>query len=284
MKWIEVTVRVAPKRLDLASDLLRQAAPQGIVELDETRMSVRRVRAYLPAGTFGRSAVRGLRRRLTLLGATLTARVVSDTLWVRAAKAGGRRVRVGRVVVQPTWMRRPRWARVAVVRLAPGLAFGSGEHESTQLCLRALTRYAARGATVIDLGTGSGILAIAAARLGAGRVLAIDCDPIAVTVARANTRANRVDKVVSVQRRHGLAGVRLRADLLVANLTADTLPPILARARRCLAPGGRLVVSGFTAPRLREVRRALVAAGFAVTRVDRLRAWRAVHAAVVRSR
>jgi ribosomal protein L11 methyltransferase len=218
------------------------------------------------------------------VGAILTTRVISDTLWARAVRGSARRVRVGRIIVQPTWMRRPRGARLAVVRLNPGLAFGSGEHESTQLCLRALTRYVARGATVIDVGTGSGILAIAAARLGAERVLAIDNDPVAVSVARVNIRANGVRTVVAVRRGNGLVGVRPRADLLVANLTADTLPPVLHGAGRCLASGGRLVVSGFTAPRVRGVRHALAAAGFAVTGVDRLRAWRAVHAAVAHPR
>jgi ribosomal protein L11 methyltransferase len=284
VKWTEVTVRVAPARLDLAGDVLRQAAPQGLVELADTRTSERRLRAYLPTGTPGRSAVLSRRRRLAPVGAILTTRVISDTLWARAVRGSARRVRVGRIIVQPTWMRRPRGARLAVVRLNPGLAFGSGEHESTQLCLRALTRYVARGATVIDVGTGSGILAIAAARLGAERVLAIDNDPVAVSVARVNIRANGVRTVVAVRRGNGLVGVRPRADLLVANLTADTLPPVLHGAGRCLASGGRLVVSGFTAPRLPEVRRTLAAAGFAVTGVNRLRAWRAVHAAVARPR
>lgn len=282
MKWIEVTVRVPRARLDLAGDVLRQAAPQGIVELADTRTSAGRLRAYLPAGTPGRSAVLSLRRQLTPLEAALTTRVVGDSLWARAVRGSGRRIRVGRVVVQPTWMRRPRGARLAVVRLDAGLAFGSGEHESTQLCLRAVARYVRRGSTVIDFGTGSGILAIAAARLGAARVLAIDHDPVAVAVARANVRANRVAGIVTVRRGHGPAGVRLRADLLVANLTADALPPLLRFLRRCLAMGGRLVVSGFTAPRLGTVRRALRAAGYRVAGTDRLGVWRAVVASAGR--
>jgi len=280
VKWIEVTVRVAPSRLDLTGDLLLQAAPTGLVEVSEPVTSGRSLRVYLPASRPGRSAVVGLRRRLASLGARIATRVLSDASWTRAWKASGRRTRIGRIVVQPTWMRRPAGTRPAVVRLNPGLAFGSGEHESTQLCLRAIARYVQPGAVVLDLGTGSGILAVAAARLGATRVLAIDNDPVAVAVARANVRANRVGRSVTVRRGEGLSHVRLRADLLVANLTADTLAPVIRASSRCLAAAGRLVVSGFTTPRLRDVRRYLEAAGYVVVRVDRQRAWRAVHAVI----
>jgi len=278
--WIEITVRVAPGRLDLTGDLLLQAAPQGIAEVADVDTSRCSLRLYLPAGPAGRSALTTLRRRLAGVGADFATRLRSDASWTRAWKASGRRIRVGRLIVQPTWMRRPAGGRTRVVRLNPGLAFGSGEHESTQLCLRAIARHVQPGATVVDLGTGSGILAIAAAKLGATHVLAIDNDPVAVAVARANVRTNRVGRAVRVRRDEGLSAVRLRADVLVANLTADTLAPVIPEARRCLAAAGRFVVSGFTTPRLPDVRRLLEAAGYAVAAVDRQRAWRAVHAVI----
>jgi ribosomal protein L11 methyltransferase len=136
--------------------------------------------------------------------------------------------------------------------------------------------------TVIDVGTGSGILAIAAARLGAARVLAIDSDPVAVAVASQNVRANHVADRVHVRAGVGLARVRLRADLIVANLTADALPGILAGVRRCLGARGRFVGSGFGAVRVNGVMRAMALAGLRPIEVDRLRGWRAVHAAAPR--
>ena len=279
MRWIEIAVRVAPSRLDLAGDLLLQSVPHGFTESTDGRGPSRSLRAYLPANAAGRSVLSALARSLARVGARIQTRVRSDASWTRAWKARGRRVRVGRLVIQPPWMVPPADRR-AVVRVSPGMAFGSGEHESTRLCLRAISRHVRHGDTVIDLGTGSGVLAIAAARLGAAKVLAVDNDPVAVAVARANVRANRVKRFVAVRQGDGLAGVRLKANLLVANLTADTLPAILRDVPRCLAPEGRLVASGFTTVRLRDVRGHLAAAGLVVDGIDRLKAWRAVHAVV----
>ena len=137
---------------------------------------------------------------------------------------------------------------------------------------------------MFDVGTGSGILAIAAARLGAGKVMAIDSDPVAIDVARANVRANGVAQRVKVLRGQGLARARVRADLIAANLTADTLPPVLADVRRCLVSGGRFVASGFGAAHLSDLRRHVACAGLSVTATERLRGWYAVHATRARAR
>jgi ribosomal protein L11 methyltransferase len=152
------------------------------------------------------------------------------------------------------------------------------------LCLRAMDWYVRPGSTVIDLGTGSGILAIAAARLGAQRVVALDSDPIAIEVAKANVRSNRVASVVTVRRGNSLAGVHAAADVIVANLTADILPPIVSDVPRRLSPGGRFVASGFGSARSSEVEAAFLRAGLTVTSVERLRGWCAVHGVAARSR
>jgi len=279
VKWIEVSVRVASSQMEPAADQILGLAPQGLWESSDGGGRRRVLRAYVPATPWSRAAIRGLRRLLAPVApsASVRTRVVRDTTWVNAWKATARRIRIGRLLIQPSWMKDEAPGR-AVIRLDAGMAFGSGEHPSTRLCLRAIERHMRAGGTVIDVGTGSGILAIAAARLGAARVLAIDNDPVAVDVASANVRANGVAHRVSVRRGQGLARVRTRADLIAANLTADTLPPLLADVRRSLVPGGRFIAAGFGTARVRDVRRQLTKAALRVAATEQLHGWCAVHA------
>ena len=279
MKWIEVSVRVLPSQVELAGDCLRGLAWQGLWESSDKGGRRRVLRAYVPETLPGRAAIRGLRRALApaLPGASIRTRIVQDTAWANAWMARARRIRVGNVIIQPSWMKNSAAGRV-VIRLDAGMAFGSGEHPSTRLCLRAIERHMRPGATVIDVGTGSGILAIAAARLGAAQVVAIDSDPTAIDVAGANARANHVARRVRVQRGQGLKRLRTRANLIAANLTADTLPPILADVRRCLVPGGRFIAAGFGAAQVRDVRLQLARAALSVAATEQLQGWCAVHA------
>jgi ribosomal protein L11 methyltransferase len=161
-----------------------------------------------------------------------------------------------------------------VVEIDPGMAFGSGLHESTRMCLEVLDGLLPPAASVVDVGTGSGILAIAAAKLGAARVLAVDVDPVAVAVARRNVVHNRVEAVVDVREGDLLSGTRGRVDVILANLTADLHLTFLPAVRPALAPGGIAAASGVTAQRCDEVTRAAGSAGLSVHRVLRRGEWR----------
>jgi ribosomal protein L11 methyltransferase len=276
--WTEVSLGVRPSQVEAAIAVILRRVPQG---LWETQAHGRRVlRVYLPGGPPGRRALAALRRdlRAAAVPATVAARTIRDTPWQDAWRAHARPIRTGRLVVLPTWWTAPPVPASAVIRLDPGMAFGSGEHPTTHLCLAAIERHLTPGMTVVDIGTGSGILAIAAARLGARHVLAFDCDPVAVSVARKNVAANHLAGRVRVVRADRLAGARVRADLVVANLTADTLPPFLRDVRLRLRPGGRFVASGFTSARAAEVARAVAAAGLRCLSVARRDGWCAIHA------
>ncbi len=280
MRWIEISLEVPRSDLEAAGDCLLRCCPSGLCE-DKARGGSRRIlRAYLPCTRAGRAALTRLWRELErrVGSAAPATRVVDDADWTGAWHRYARPVRVGRLVVTPTRTRPQALPGQVLVRLDAGQAFGSGEHPTTRLCLAAVERHVTGGETVLDLGTGSGILGIAAARLGARRVLAIDDDPIATSVARANARANGVAHSVTVRRARGLGRVRLRADLIVANLTAELLVGVLPHVVRCLAPGGRFVGSGFGRARVAEVSRLVKAAGLRLGRIEALRGWCAVHA------
>ena len=154
------------------------------------------------------------------------------------------------------------------------MAFGSGLHPSTQMCLEVLDGRLRAGDAVLDVGTGSGILSIAAAKLGASEVLAVDIDAVAAAVARANVEHNDVAARVRVVEGDLLAGIENTANVLVANLTADLHLTFFPTVRANLAPGGVLAASGITAHREGEVGRAARAVGLARVQMLRSGEWR----------
>ncbi len=138
-----------------------------------------------------------------------------------------------------------------VIDLVPGLAFGTGQHQSTRLCLRLLAEMIDGGERVLDVGTGSGILAVAAAELGAASVVATDIDPLAVDAARQTVRQNQLLGRVEV--RESTIPADEQFDLVLANLTADILQHLAGDLASALTPGGRLIASGLIADRQDEV-------------------------------
>jgi ribosomal protein L11 methyltransferase len=178
---------------------------------------------------------------------------VADEDWAARSQADLRAIRVGNVIVAPPWdvPSRDRGsangrgvAAGQVIVIQPSMGFGTGHHATTRLCLAALQQFNLRGSTILDVGTGSGVLAIAADRLGAARVIGIDDDPDAVQSARENAQLNGVtiDFRVADFRRVVLA----RFDLVLANLTGGLLMQSAGRLQDLITPRGPLILSGFT--------------------------------------
>jgi ribosomal protein L11 methyltransferase len=263
--WIEITTRVAPVDVDLVAEALREFAPDGVSIEPGIRTSDHRDFAYVylneptllracVRAPFGEPQRRALRRRIRALPlSTPPSRVrytaLRTTDWSEEWKRFFHVLRVGRLVVRPSWEEVSALPGEVVIDLDPGAAFGTGQHETTRLCLAALDSHMRTGMRVLDIGTGSGILAIAAARLGAASVLAIDIDATAVEVARENVDRNAVGHIVEVEggsldsaHRQSAVG----SDLIVANISSQTvlaLLPTIAQALR--SESGIAVLSGF---------------------------------------
>ncbi|HEX9045287.1 MAG TPA: 50S ribosomal protein L11 methyltransferase [Candidatus Limnocylindrales bacterium] len=304
--WLELSVASDIEAVEAVSEILSRHAGGGTsvepafrlldeglaAAVDPTRPAI--VRAYVPAldRAAARAAVEGARRDLAHLQAfglrpigELEVVVVHESDWAEAWKSHFPVLRVGRhVVIRPTWRRARRRPGDVVLSLDPGMAFGTGLHPTTRLCLEGIERWAGEGivagSRVLDVGCGSGILAVGAARFGAADVLGIDTDPIAVEATRANARRNRVARLVHAQRgtlptggverrgadmRGGADVPRLGRDLVLANLIASLLVDLAAQLRAELRPGGRLLASGIFIDRENDVARAFDAAGLAVT-------------------
>jgi ribosomal protein L11 methyltransferase len=257
--------------------------------VDATRPAI--VRAYLPAAdeVAARRAIAEATEALGHLQAfglrpigELTTRVVHEADWAEAWKEHFPVLRVGRrIVIRPTWREHEPLPGDVVVALDPGMAFGTGLHPTTQLCLAALARLADQGDVggrrVLDVGCGSGILALAAVLLGADRAVGVDTDPIAVEATLANAARNDLGGRVAA-REGSLPSREPAFGLVLANLIAGVLVPLAPLLRAELADDGVLLASGIFVDREAEVVAALDAAGLRVTARDAEGDWVALEA------
>jgi ribosomal protein L11 methyltransferase len=197
--------------------------------------------------------------------------------WAAEWKRGlGPRQITQRLVVKPTWTEWPSRPGQVVVELDPQMAFGTGEHATTRGCLRLLDAVIAKGDRVLDVGSGSAILSIAAARLGAREVKAVEYDPDANLNARENLALNGVSDAVQII--EALADAALleklgRFDLILANILSGVIRPLLPTFRHVLATGGRLIVSGILHTEHERVVADAERAGLQVARVDEEEDW-----------
>jgi ribosomal protein L11 methyltransferase len=273
-RWLELAVEVPREAEEAAADILRRFAPRGVA-IEPAGASVV-VKAWLPDDGALASQRRAARRALASLPATVRTRWLREEDWAEAWKAFFPVLRISRrLVICPAWRSYRARAGEAVIRLDPGMAFGTGQHPTTLMCLRALEETVRPGAAVLDLGTGSGILALAAARLGATSVLALDTDPQAVRAARDNVRLNGLEAVVHVEE-----GTVEKApgpfDVIAANISAPVIVDLAGPMAAALNPGGALIAGGFSEERATEVAAALTAAGFRVERTPSDGEWRTV--------
>lgn len=180
-------------------------------------------------------------------------REIADTNWVGLTQSQFEPIAIGdRLWIVPSWHALPERAQAPgaiVLGLDPGMAFGTGDHATTRLCLSWLDENLPRGASVIDYGCGSGILAIAAMKLGASRAVGTDIDEHAVAAARANARANGVEIAFTVSSTFDGGA----ADIVVANILSNPLKLLAPLLTALVAPGGRLVLSGILERQWREV-------------------------------
>ena len=273
--------------VEAVSEILSRSCPGGVaIELpfelvDEglsTRVDPDRpavVRGYVSGhdGQALRAAVTDVRRNLAHLQAfglrpigELETRVVHESDWAEAWKSHFPVLRVGRnVVICPTWRRHRKAPGETVIALDPGMAFGTGLHPTTRLCLAGIEDLAERrlvaGARVLDVGCGSGILDICAGLFGAAEVLAVDTDPLAVQATTANAQRNGLASVIEA-RQGSLAVVSPAYDVVLANLISSVLISLAGELAAAVRDGGTLLASGIFIDREAEVAAALTDAGF----------------------
>lgn len=199
---------------------------------------------------------------------------VKDEDWSEVWKKFYKPFRAGKtLVVKPTWESYAAQPGDKIIEIDPGMAFGSGTHETTGMCLELLEEVVQDGQRVIDVGTGSGILAIGAAMLGAKDVLAIDIDPTAVRVAKENVEHNCLEDTITTIEGNLLEKVDAVCDICVANIIADVICMFAAPLNDHIVPGGLFICSGIIKEREQDVHDALAAADYTILSIRRKGEW-----------
>ncbi|GGE74543.1 50S ribosomal protein L11 methyltransferase [Priestia taiwanensis] len=307
MKWSEMSIHTTQEAVEPISNILHEAGASGVVIEDVFDLYKERadvygeiyqldpndyptegviVKAYLPVNSFLGETVDAIKEAINNLlihdidlgHNTISVSEVNEEEWATAWKKYYHPVRVSnRITIVPTWEEYTKEKEdELIIELDPGMAFGTGTHPTTVMCIQALEKCVENGDNIIDVGTGSGVLSIAAAKLGASKIGAYDLDDVAVQSARTNVQLNKVDDVVEVDQNNLLSGIEGPVDGIVANLLAEIVLRLVEDAKKVIKPGGYFISSGIIGAKRGEVEEKLVQAGFDVVEVITMEDWVAI--------
>lgn len=302
MDWQEISVKTENQAVEAISDLFYQLGSGGVVindpellrkmansgtwdayELPEESLTQTDVivSGFFPCDQELVGKVEALKAGIAIIFARLAMKpgdisitLVQEEDWGNAWKAFFHPVKISNsLVIRPSWVDyQPRNGEL-VIDLDPGMAFGTGYHVTTVMCAEHLEEFLKPGMTVLDVGTGTGILAMSAAKLGAGEILAMDFDSVAVRVARDNIQSNGLEDRIIVRQNDLLSGITAKVDLILANIIADVIIKLFPQAKSHLVPGGLILVSGIIGERKDEVARGALNQGFILVKEQEREDW-----------
>ncbi|MDV6377953.1 50S ribosomal protein L11 methyltransferase [Sporosarcina sp. GW1-11] len=307
MKWSEVSVHTTHEATEAVANILHEAGASGVViedseEPDKERVDVYGelyaldkddfpsegviIKAYLPVNSFINETVQKLEleieglREFSLDPGRFTIGIteVDEQDWENSWKQYFHPVKISKVfTIVPTWEEyTPVETDELIIELDPGMAFGTGTHPTTVLCLQALEKYLQPEQTVVDVGTGSGVLAIGAALLGAKNITALDLDEVAVRAAQENVAYNHVEDRITVLKANLLDAIEEPPDLIIANILADIIMSFSKDAYDLVKPGGLFIASGIIGQKRDEVRNDLMSHGFEIVETVLMEDWVAI--------
>ncbi|MGM0900133.1 MAG: 50S ribosomal protein L11 methyltransferase [Bacillota bacterium] len=304
MKWSEIGILTTNEAIEPISNILHEAGASGVVIEDPFDLVKERedqfgeiyqldpqdypdegviVKAYLPVNSFLGETVEEIKlaiNNLILYNIDIglnkvTLSEVREEEWATAWKQYYHPVKISdKFTIVPTWEDySPVHSDELIIELDPGMAFGTGTHPTTVLCIQSLERTVRPGHRIVDVGTGSGVLSIAAAKLGATTVEALDLDEVAVNVAESNITLNKVDGVVKVRQNNLLDGVEGEADIIVANILAEVILRFVDDAYRLVKKDGYFISSGIIQQKKDDVKEAILKAGFTIEEIITMEDW-----------
>ncbi|MEP9406984.1 50S ribosomal protein L11 methyltransferase [Peribacillus frigoritolerans] len=307
MKWSEFAIQTTNEAVEPVSNILHEAGASGVVIEDPLELVKERenvfgeiyhlnpddypdegvvIKAYLPVNSFLGDTIDAIKEsinNLLLFDIDLGKNVVSisevnEEEWATAWKKYYNPVKISeRFTIVPTWEDyTPVSSDELIIELDPGMAFGTGTHPTTVMCIQALERTVRPGDLVVDVGTGSGVLSIAAALLDAKRIQSLDLDEVAVQSAKQNVEINNVQDKVSVSQGNLLDGVNEQADIVVANILAEVIMRFTDDVAKVVKPGGYFIASGIIQTKKQDVKDAIIASGFTVEETILMEDWVAI--------
>lgn len=304
MKWSEITIHTTNEAIEPISNILHEAGASGVVIEDPFELIKERedqfgeiyqlnpddypeegvlVKAYLPINSFLGETVEAIKENINNLVLfnidiglnKVSIMEVNEEEWATAWKKYYHPVKISeKFTIVPTWENyTPVHTDELIIELDPGMAFGTGTHPTTVLCIQALERIVKKEDIVIDVGTGSGVLSIAAAMLGAKSVLALDLDEVAVRSAKLNIKLNKVHEVTTVRQNNLLSGINEQADVIVANILAEVIVRFTDDVYRLLHKDGYFIASGIILQKKEEVKEAIIASGLEIIETVQMEDW-----------
>lgn len=269
MNYIEVTLSAHPGSIPYLEHILQLHMSGGWIEEDSPER--KSLLFYLPTGEKSHELIERIRREIEKTAdAALSTKTIEGEDWEQSWKVHFTQHRIGRFIIKPTWepLKVPAAPNEFVLELDPGMAFGTGDHPTTSLCLELIERYVKKGYRVLDIGTGSGILTIASLYLGAGSAVAVDHDEIALEAARENLERLRLLSKVTLHEQDAMLVEERDFDVVAGNLFVGEIRKLLEAGCPPLKEGGIFIGSGIISEQRPEVESIISKSPFVI------RAWR----------
>jgi ribosomal protein L11 methyltransferase len=303
MDWIEVSVKTTSEAYEAISDILMGQGAQGISIDDPNNLTFLddesfvwdyidesiaknaddsvRVIAYYPKDDTAdkkietiKASIENARQYLDVGDGTIELKNVNNQDWENEWKKNYSPFRIGsNILIKPSWENAQVRQSDIVIELDPGMAFGTGTHETTSMCVEFLEKYIKKNDSLLDIGCGSGILSIVGAKLGCSKVFAIDIDPVAVNVTIENIRINNVEPIVKTKKALVEEIEKEKYQVIVANIVADAIMSISPTVKSFMDEQSIYIISGIIKERAAKVRELLVKSGFVIIEEKKIGEW-----------